>query len=115
MSVDYESVLIYGYRISADEVERVKKNIGRDAWDILREKYDGSDHYELVRENSYHGLSDYYFGITLGSELELDSIDSLCWFEWENDMIVDEFEKIFGSIYCADLTKPMMYHFVRVY
>ena len=115
MSVDYESVLIYGYRISADEVERVKENIGRDAWDLLREKYDGSDRYELVRENSYHGLSDYYFGITLGSELELDSIDSLCWFEWENDMIVDEFEKIFGSIYCADFTKPMMYHFVRVY
>ena len=115
MSVDYESVLIYGYRISAEEVERIKKNIGRDAWDILHEKYDGSDRYELVRANSYHGLSDYYFGITLGSELELDSIDSLCWFEWENDIMVDEFEKIFGSIYCADFTKPMMYHFVRVH
>lgn len=115
MSVDYESVLIYGYRISADEVERVKNNIGRDAWDILRENYDGSDRYQLVRENSYHGVSDYYFGITLSSELELDSIDSLCWFEWENDIMVDEFEKIFGSIYCADFTKPMMYHFVRVY
>ena len=110
-----ESVLIYGYRISADEVERVKNNIGRDAWDILRENYDGSDRYQLVRENSYHGVSDYYFGITLSSELELDSIDSLCWFEWENDIMVDEFEKIFGSIYCADFTKPMMYHFVRVY
>ena len=115
MSVDYESVLIYGYRISADAVERIKAKIGRDAWDVLRETYDGSDRYELVRENSYHGVSDYYFGITLSSELDLDSIDALCWFEWENDLIVDEFEKIFESIYCADFTKPMMYHFVRVH
>lgn len=115
MSVDYESVLIYGYKIDAEEVERIKKNIGRDAWDILREKYDGSDHYELIRENSYYDLSNYYFGITLSSGLELDSIDALCWFEWENDMIADEFEKIFESIYCAYFSKPMMYHFVRVY
>lgn len=115
MSVDYESVLIYGYRIPADEVERIKKNIGRDAWDILRENYDGSDHYELVRENSYHGLSDYYFGITLGKELELDSIDSLCWYEWETNAMENEFEKAFGSLHYVDFSKPMMYHFVCVH
>ena len=28
MSVDYSSVLIYGYRIPAEEVERIKANIG---------------------------------------------------------------------------------------
>ena len=115
MSVDYESVLIYGYRIPADEVERIKENIGRLAWDILRETYDGSDHYELVRENSYHGTSDYYFGITLGIELELDSIDSLCWYEWETDAMKNEFEKAFGSLYYVDFSRPKMYHFVRVY
>ena len=115
MSVDYESVLIYGYRIAADEVERIKENLGRDAWDILRETYDGSDHYELVRENSYHGRSDYYFGITLGCEIELDAIDSICWHEYDTDALDDEFEKAFGDITYADTHRLMMHHFVRVY
>ena len=114
MSVDYSSVLIYGYRTDAEEIETVCRRIGKLKWDEFREQFSGSEHYSLIRENDYDPNSDYYFGITLGSELELDSIDSLCWFEWENDMIVDEFEKIFGSIYCADFSKPMMYHYVRV-
>ena len=114
MSVDYSSVLIYGYRIDAEEVETACRRIGEDKWEEFKEYYSGSEHYSLVRENDYIPDSDYYFGVTLSSELELDSIDALCWFEWENDMIVDEFEKIFGSIFCADISKPMMYHFVRV-
>ena len=114
MRVDYESVLIYGYRIASEEVERIHQDIGIDAWIAACETYDGTDRYRLIRENSYHGLSDYYFGITLGSELELDSIDSLCWFEWETDLMENEFERVFGSLNYADFSKPMMYHFVRV-
>ena len=114
MSVDYESVLIYGYKITAEEVNRIKENIGDDTWDILRETYDGSDHYEIIRENSYHGKTDYYFGVTLGNELDLDSIDAIGWNEYETGAIDAEFEKAFGSMSFADTHYPMMYHFVRI-
>ena len=115
MNVNYESVLIYGYHLAANDIERIKANIGVDAWDILRETYDGSDHYEIVRENSYHGKSDYYFGVTLGCESELDSIDAICWYEYETGAMEEEFERAFGSIDFAEISKPMMHHFVRVY
>lgn len=115
MSVDYESVLIYGFRITAKDIKCIKENIGADAWDILRETYDGYDHhYQIIRENSYHDKSDYFFGITLGDELDLDSIDAICWAEYETSAMEEEFERVFGSMDFAEISKPMMYHFVRV-
>ena len=115
MSVDYESVLIYGYKIPAKDVKRIKKQIGLCKWDVLRETYDGSNHYEIIRENSYQDDSDYYFGVVLGREIDLDSIDAICWFEYETDAIDKEFENAFGYIPFAEAQHPMMYHFVRVY
>ena len=115
MSVDCESVLIFGYRISSEEVERIKTKIGRDAWVAACETYDGTEHYSLIRENSYYGVSDYYFGVTLSNELHLDAIDAICWHEWDTDAIEDEFEKAFGNLSYVDTHTPMMYHFVHVY
>ena len=40
MSVDYASVLIYGYRIPAEEVKRIKENIGDEAWIVATEYFD---------------------------------------------------------------------------
>lgn len=114
MSVDYESVLIYGYRIPSEEVERIKKNIGDEAWIVACEYFDGTEQYSLIRDNCYYGVSDYYFGVTLGSELHLDAIDSLCWHEYETDQMAELFEATFGSMEYADSDVPMMYHFVRV-
>ena len=115
MSRDYESVLIYGYRIPSEEVSRLRKDIGEDAWIDACETYDGTDHYSLMRDSAYHGVSDYYFGVTLGSELHLDAVDSICWHEYETDQMTELFEATFGSMEYADSDVPMMYHFVRVY
>lgn len=115
MSVDYESVLIYGYRIPSEEVERLRKDIGEDAWINACETYDGTEHYSLMRDNAYYGVSDYYFGVTLGSELHLDAVDSICWHEYETEAMEAEFEKIFGDLSYVDSECPLMYHFVRVY
>ena len=112
MSVDYESVLIYGYKITAEEVKRIIEDIGIDAWVAAKESYDGCSHYILITDNCYYD-SDYYFGITLGSELHLDAIDSLCWFEYETAQIDKAFEELFGDMTYVDTHIPMMYHFVR--
>ena len=113
MSVDYDSVLIYGYRITAEEVARLEKNIGEEAWDAAKEKYCGSAHYNLVRENGYCD-SDYYFGITLGKEIDLDAVDSLCWYEYETGAMDEELESILDSLSYVDSDRPTIYHFVRV-
>ena len=115
MSVDYSSVLIYGYKISAENVKRIQENIGVDAWIDACEHYDGYEDYILIRDNDYYGESDYYFGVTIGSELHLDAIDAICWKEFESDQMAELFEATFGSMEYADNDVPMMYHFVRVY
>ena len=112
MSVDYESVLIYGYKIPEDEVQRLVEDIGIDAWIAAKEKYDSSEHYTLLSDSCYYE-SDYYFGVKLGSGLVLDELDALCWFEYETAKIDEEFERVFGSMTYADTHTPMMYHFTR--
>ena len=114
MSVDYRSVLIYGYRIPAEEVKHIKEHIGDEAWIVATEYFDGTEQYELIRDNDYYEESDYYFGVTLGSELHLDAIDAICWKEFETDQMTELFEATFGSMEYADSDVPMMYHFVRV-
>ena len=114
MSVDYRSVLIYGYRIPAEEVKHIKEHIGDEAWIVATEYFDGTEQYELIRDNDYYEESDYYFGVTLGSELHLDAIDAICWKEFESDQMTELFEATFGSMEYADSDVPMMYHFVRV-
>ena len=113
MSVDYKSVMIYGYKITAEEVARLIEDIGIDAWMAAREKYDGGDHYSLITDNEYEE-SDYYFGLTLSCEIELDAIDSLCWYEYEEGTLDIAFEEIFGSMSYVDTHSPKMYHFIRV-
>jgi len=112
MSVDYNSVLIYGYKITAKEVERLKEDIGVDKFYELCEKYDNSEHYTLSTDSHYYN-SDYYFGVTLGREIELDAIDSICWYEYETGAIDKEFECAFGSMTYADTHSPKMYHFIQ--
>ena len=113
MSVDYESVLIYGYKIDAEDVKRIKEQIGVDKWYELCEKYNYSHKYRLLTDNCYYD-SDYYFGITLGDEIHLDAIDSLCWYEFETEELNRELESAFDFLYDTDTTCPMMYHFIRV-
>ena len=113
MSVDYKSVLIYGYKITAEEVKRLKTNIGEDDWEAIKEKYCGSEHYNLVRESAYCD-SDYYFGITLGREIDLDSVDSLCWYEYETGAMDEELETILNSLSYVDSDRPMIHHFVCI-
>ena len=87
--------------------------MGEDAWYEAREKYDGSEKYSLITDSCYYE-SDWYFGVTLGAPLHLDAIDAICWFEYEEAGIDNEFEKAFGDISYTDSHCPMMYHFVRV-
>ena len=115
MSVDYSSVLIYGFKISAEEVKRFKEEHSEDEFCCIIDELDSHERYRLIRENDYIAKSDYYFGITLSSEIEIDSIDAICWFEYESDLMKEEFERAFGSISYVDIDKPMMYHFVRVW
>jgi len=113
MSVDYESVLIYGYKISKSEIKRLEEETGKFIEEFC-DKYDGTDKYSFITDNAYGNYGDYYFGVTLGREIDLDSIDAICWFEYETDAIDKEFENAFGDMSFADTHHPMMYHFVRV-
>ncbi len=115
MSVDYSSVLIYGYKITAEQVKRFKEEHGEDEFCCVIDALDSNEDYMLIRENDYIAESDYYFGVTLGGEIELDAIDAICWHEYETEKMEDAFEEQFGSMSYADTHSPMMYHFVRVW
>ena len=113
MSVNYESVMIFGFKISEKEITRFKEDVGVYAWRDAVERFDGTDNYELVTDNAYC-MSDYYFGVVLGSPLDLDSIDSICWHEYETGNIEEAFEEAFGDLSYAEHYRPQIYHFVRI-
>ena len=113
MSVDYESVLIYGYKIPKSEIKRLEEETGKFVEEFC-DRYDGTDKYSFITDKAYGNYGDYYFGVTLGREIDLDSIDAICWHEYESDKMVELFEATFGSLEYADSEIPMMYHFVRV-
>ena len=115
MSVDYSSVMIYGYKITAEEVKRFKEEHGKDEFCCVIDALDSLEDFAIIRENDYTEESDYYFGVTFGSELHLDSIDAIGWHMYETASIDEAFEKEFGSMSYADTHCPMMYHFVRVW
>ena len=115
MSVDYSSVMIYGYKITAEEVKRFKEEHGKDEFCCVIDALDSLEDFAIIRENGYIEESDYYFGVTFGSELHLDSIDAIGWHMYETASIDEAFEKEFGSMSYADTHCPMMYHFVRVW
>ena len=48
MSVDYESVLIYGYKITKSEIKRLEEDTGKFIEEFC-DKYDGTDSIHLLQ------------------------------------------------------------------
>lgn len=114
MSVDYSSVMIYGYKIPASKLAKYKLDHLK-MYEIIEELSGNDNDYKLISDNDYCDPDNYYFGITLASGLVLDQIDAICWHEYDKNTLEDAFVEYFGSLDVAEIGVSQIYHFVRIY
>lgn len=117
MSVDYESVLIYGY-----EIPLTDKNCAvmfqvtqKEYWELKESIEEQFEEIRFIDNNGYSNPSHIYFGIPLGDEIDLDPTEVKYWIKTQQYEIMVAFIKVFGEECYKELQEPQckLYNFVR--
>lgn len=117
MSVDYSSVLIYGFKIplTNENYAAMFRATGREFWelsDILDEQFPDLC---FITDNGYSDPDFGYFGVVIDDEIELDPTEVKGWIKNQEYEIPYAFNQFFGEEFYEQLGSPMLklYHFVR--
>ena len=118
MSVDYSSILIYGFQIplTNDNCAAMwRATGGKEFWeyaDIIDEQFPEMD---FVTDNGCSDPDFGYFGVVIDDEIELDPTEVKGWIKNQEYEIPHAFNQFFGEEFYQQLGCPMLklYHFVR--
>jgi hypothetical protein len=118
MSVDYSSVLIYGFKIplTNDNCAAMwRATGGKEFWeysDIIDEQF---PEMAFITDNEYSNPDFGYFGVVIDNEIELDPTEVKGWLKTQEYEIPYAFNQFFGEEFYEQLGCPMLklYHFVR--
>ena len=117
MSVDYSSVLIYGFKIplTNENYEAMFRATGREFWelsDILDEQFPD---LSFITDNGCSDPDFGYFGVADDEEIELDPTEVKGWLKNQEYEIPYAFNQFFGEEFYEQLGCPILklYHFVR--
>lgn len=118
MSVEYSSVLIYGFQIplTNDNCAAMwRATGGKEFWeysDIVDEQF---PEMTFITDNGYSNPDFGYFGVVVDDEIELDSTEVKSWIKNQEYEIPYAFTHFFGEEFYEQLGCPMLklYHFVR--
>ena len=118
MSVDYSSILIYGFKIPLTN-ENCSAMFcatgGKEFWeysDIVDEQF---PEMTFITDNGYSDPDFVYFGVLIGDEIELDPTEVKGWIKNQEYEIPYAFNRFFGEEFYEQLGCPMLklYNFVR--
>ena len=117
MSIDYESVLIYGFkvRLTTENCEAMFHATEREFWefdDLLNEQFPD---LRFITDNGYSDPDYGYFGIVIDDEIELDPTEVKGWIKNQEYNIPYAFINFFGEEFYEQLGCPVLklYNFVR--
>ena len=120
MSVDYESVLIYGFKIplTNDNCAAMWRATGeKEFWeyaDIIDQQF---PEMSFVTDNDYSNPDFGYFGVVIDDEIKLDPTEVKGWLKNQEYEISYAFSQFFGEEFYEQLGYPMLklYHFVHLW
>ncbi len=119
MSVDYESVLIYGYEIplTNENCASMFRATGKEFWELKEIIEDRFEEIRFIDNDGYSNPSHIYFGVPLGDEIDLDPTEVKYWIKDQQYEIMTAFTKVFGDACYEELSSPelKLYNFVRRY
>ena len=118
MSVDYESVLIYGFQIPLTHetcTAMWRATDGAEFWEYQELVEERFKEMTFVTDNDYFDPYFGYFGVVIDDEIELDPTEVKGWIKTKEYEIPYAFNQFFGEKFYEQLGCPMLklYHFVR--